>query len=291
MKTLGIILAGGRSSRLFPATLGTSKQLLAVYDKPMIYYPLATLMLAGIQKFLIITTPGDQNAFIRIFSDTLGIDYFVAPQDKPRGIPDAFRIAEEYGYGGFDRYALILGDNLFYGATVTESLEMAYLSDQATVFLQRVNDPERFGVAVFDEEKELIDIEEKPQHPKSDIVVTGLYFYPNDVIEVAKTLKPSVRGETEITDLNKHYLKDGSLEYEVLKRGIFWSDVGTPDALLDASNFISGIQRNQNILICSPHEIAYNNGWILKDALLSAAKAYSNSEYGNKLRKIAHGDA
>jgi glucose-1-phosphate thymidylyltransferase len=271
MKTLGIILAGGKSSRLYPATLAVSKQLLPVYDKPLIYYPLSTLMLAGVKEFLIITNPLESQFFFKLLGDgrDLGIHIEYATQPKPDGIANAFKIASLHyimALEEFDQVALILGDNIFYGASLSESLVEASNFDQpaAQIFTQRVTHPNRFGVVEFDDNGDVLSIEEKPTHPKSNFVSTGLYFYPMDVFEKVYRLRPSARGEYEITDLNNIYLKLGMLKAVQLKRGVSWFDTGTPESLLEASNFIKAIQDHQGYLVGSPHEIAFNKNWIGK---------------------------
>ncbi len=268
MKTLGIILAGGKSTRLLPATKAISKQLLPVYDKPMVYYPLSVLMLADIHEYLLICTPEDLPIFQRLFKDVkeeFGITMVFAPQFEPNGIAEAFIIAEKLGYRHHDGYALILGDNIFYGATFSADLDVAKAhmrNGEAVIFTHTVTDPKRFGVVEYGVNDEVIDITEKPEHPKSNTISTGLYFYPNDVIEIAKKLKPSKRGELEITDLNNRYLKEYRLAGIKMKRGMSWFDCGTPDSLLEASHFIQTIQHNQACMVADLKEIAQNNGWI-----------------------------
>lgn len=289
-RTLGIILAAGRSSRLYPATMAVTKQLLPIYDKPLIYYPLSTLMLADIQDILIITSPDELQTFQKLFDKSdvhLGINLRFAVQVKPIGIPDAFNIAQEvYKQNKFDNYCLILGDNIFYGSTLTGSLlSAAARSETASVFAQRVPDPERFGVVEVVKNTP-VAIVEKPQNPKSNLAVTGLYFYPKDVFEKTKKLVPSPRGELEITDLNNVYLKEGRLDVEIMKRGISWFDTGTPDSMLEASHFVQTIQKNQAVLVNSPHEIAYTNEWIDKSELRSFANTCGKTQYGKYLLEL-----
>lgn len=290
MRTLGIILAAGKSSRLFPATLAATKQLLPIYDKPLVYYPLSTLMLAEIQDVLIITSPGELSTFERLFDNSdihLGINLRLAVQEKPIGIPDAFNIAKAtYGREKFDNYCLILGDNIYYGSTLTGSLWSAKnRPDVATVFAQRVADPERFGVVEIENNRP-VRIVEKPKEPKSDYAITGLYFYPKDVFDKVASLVPSDRGETEITDLNNLYLNEGRLNVEVMKRGMCWFDTGTPDAMIEASHFVQTVQKNQGILVNSPHEVAFAYGWIDPSELRSFANICSKTQYGQYLIEL-----
>ncbi len=287
----GIVLAGGSGSRLYPLTLVTSKQLLPVYDKPMIYYPLSTLMLAGIRDILIISTPHDLPNFEKLLGDgsQFGINLFYEVQSSPEGLAQAFIIGEKFI--GRDCCAMVLGDNIFYGNGLTRLLKEAVEATKqgmATIFGYYVNDPKRFGVVEFDNGK-VISIEEKPKKPKSNYAVTGLYFYDNRVIQYAKTLKPSPRGELEITDLNRLYLKDGTLNVKLLGRGFAWLDAGTADALFDASDFVRTIEKRQGIKISAPEEIAYRNGWIDEKILLESAAKYGNSPYGEHLKKVAEG--
>ncbi len=286
----GIILAGGSGSRLYPLTSVTSKQLLPVYDKPMIYYPLSTLMLAGIRDILIITTPEDMGKFQDLLGDgsLFGVHFSYTVQPKPEGLAQAFIIGEKF-IGG-DRCAMILGDNIFYGHGLVERLKRAVANeDKATVFGFLVDDPERFGVVEFDDKMNAVSIEEKPEHPKSNYAVTGLYFYDGGVSEKAKKLKPSARGELEITDLNKMYLEEGKLSVQNLGRGFAWMDMGTMDSLLEAGDFVRMVERNQGIVISAPEEIAYNEGWIGKEELSEAIRKYGNSLYGKHLSKVLSG--
>lgn len=286
----GIILSGGSGTRLYPLTLVTSKQLLPIYDKPMIYYPLSTLMLAGIKDILIISTPHDLPNFKKLLGDgsQFGINLSYAEQPSPDGLAQAFIIGEDFI--GDDECAMILGDNIFFGHSLTTLLkEAANNKGRATVFGYYVDDPERFGVVEFDSEGRVISIEEKPKNPKSNYAVTGLYFYDKDVAKYAKSLKPSARGELEITDLNRIYLEMGKLDVKLLGRGYAWLDTGTMDSLIEAAEFVKTIQKRQGIVISAPEEIAYINGWISKDKLLESAAKYGKSVYGKHLRKVAEG--
>lgn len=284
----GIILAGGSGTRLYPLTMVTSKQLLPVYDKPMIFYPLSTLMLAGIKDILIISTPQDLPNFKKLLGDGshYGINLSYAEQPSPDGLAQAFLIGEEFI--GNDSCAMILGDNIFYGAGLSKHLREAESKKVgATIFGYYVNDPERFGIVEFDSNGKAISIEEKPENPKSNYCVTGLYFYDNRVVDFAKKVRPSKRGELEITDLNKMYLEDGNLNVVTLGRGYAWLDTGTMDSLAEATEFIKVIETRQGIQIASLEEIAYLNKWIDKETLLESAKKYGKSNYGQYLLKVA----
>lgn len=286
----GIILAGGSGTRLYPLTMVTSKQLLPVYDKPMIYYPLSTLMLAGIKDILIISTPADLPNFERLLGDGsgLGINLSYKVQPSPDGLAQAFLIGEEFIEN--DSCAMVLGDNIFYGNGFGRILKNAAVKEKgATVFGYYVEDPERFGIVEFDKDGKAVSIEEKPEKPKSNYAVTGLYFYDNTVVEKAKRVKPSARGELEITDLNRMYLEEDSLDVVTLGRGFAWLDTGTINALNDAAEFVKVIEERQGIMISAIEEIAYRNGWITKERLLEAAKLYGKSSYGQHLMKVAEG--
>lgn len=286
----GIILAGGSGTRLYPLTMVTSKQLLPVYDKPMIYYPLSTLMLAGIRDILIISTPTDLPAFERLLGDgsKYGINLSYKEQPSPDGLAQAFIIGEDFIDG--DSCAMVLGDNIFYGNGLKKHLkEAAGRQTGATIFGYYVEDPERFGIVEFDKDGKAISIEEKPEHPKSNYCVTGLYFYDNRVCELAKKVKPSARGELEITDLNKMYLEEGTLNVVTLGRGNAWLDTGTIDALSEASEFVKVIENRQGVKVSAVEEIAYVNGWIDKEQLLESAAMYGKSSYGAHLKKVAEG--
>ena len=280
----GIILAGGSGTRLHPMTLVTSKQLMPVYDKPMIYYPLSTLMLAGIRQILIISTPHDLPHFQRLLGDGTqwGIELSYAEQPSPDGLAQAYIIGADFV--GSDPSCLILGDNIFYGHGITELFESAVRRTQgATVFAYHVNDPERYGVVDFDKDMKAVSIEEKPAVPKSNWAVTGLYFYDSDVVEIAANLKPSARGELEITDVNRTYLERGKLSVELMGRGYAWLDTGTPDSLLEAGNFVATLERRQGFKISCPEEIAFIRGFISRDELLEIAKKHGKSTYGQYL--------
>lgn len=282
----GIILAAGSGTRLYPASLPISKILLPVYDKPMIYYPITTLMLAGIKDILIITNPFDAENFKRVLGDgsKLGVKFSYEIQKEPKGIAESFIIGEEF-IGG-DNVALILGDNIFHGFGFSSMLKMVGLKNKgATIFGYRVKDPERFGVVEFDENGHAISIEEKPKNPKSDFAVTGLYFYDNNVVQYAKSLKPSDRGELEITDINKIYLKENKLKVEILGRGFAWLDTGTTESLLQASNFVSAMEINTGMKISCIEEVAYRMGYISKQELSTLAKNFKNG-YGEYLQRI-----
>ena len=286
----GIILAGGSGTRLYPLTLGTSKQMLPVYDKPMIYYPLSTLMLAGIRDILIISTPDDLPNFERLLSDgsSMGVNLSYKVQPSPDGLAQAFLLGEEF-IGG-EPCAMILGDNIFYGSGFTATLEMAVRNAEAgraTVFGYYVNDPERFGVVEFDSDWHAVSIEEKPAEPKSNYAVTGLYFYPGDVSKRAGQVVPSDRGELEITSLNEMYLGDGLLDVQLLSRGFAWLDTGTVDSLADASDFVRVVQKRQGVQIAAPEEIAFKHDWISEKKLLEAANKYKKTAYGQHLSKVA----
>lgn len=286
----GIILAGGSGTRLYPLTMVTSKQLLPVYDKPMIYYPLSTLMLAGIKDILIISTPTDLPNFERLLGDgsSYGINLSYAVQPSPDGLAQAFLIGEDFIAG--DSCAMVLGDNIFYGSGLKNHLrKAAEKTNGATIFGYYVEDPERFGIVEFNENGKAVSIEEKPQNPKSNYCVTGLYFYDNRVCDFAKKVKPSARGELEITDLNKMYLEDDSLDVVTLGRGFAWLDTGTIDALSEATEFVKVVENRQGIKISAVEEIAYKNGWITKEKLLESAEKYGKSPYGIHLKNVADG--
>ncbi|MEE1279400.1 MAG: glucose-1-phosphate thymidylyltransferase RfbA [Oscillospiraceae bacterium] len=286
----GIILAGGSGTRLYPLTRVTSKQLLPIYDKPMIYYPLSTLMLAGIRDILIISTPEDTPRFEALLGDGhhFGINLSYAVQESPDGLAQAFLIGEEFI--GDEPCAMVLGDNIFYGGYFTKHLAEAVENAKngiATIFGYYVPDPERFGIVEFDDNLNVLSIEEKPSQPKSNYCVTGLYFYDKRVVEMAKKVKPSKRGELEITDLNNLYLEAGSLKAQILGRGFAWLDTGTMDSLIEASSFVHTVQNRQGVVISAPEEIAYHRKWINKEELLESAELYGKSPYGEHLRRVA----
>ena len=283
----GIILAGGSGTRLYPITKSVSKQSLPIYDKPMIYYPMSVLMLAGIREILIISTPRDINMFKELFGDGshLGLDIQYAIQEHPNGLAEAFIIGEEFI--GYDKVALVLGDNIFYGYGFSERLKNAVERDEATIFGYHVVDPQAFGVVEFDKDFNVLSIEEKPAVPKSNYAVPGLYFYDNDVVEIAKNVKPSERGELEITSINNEYLKRGKLKVELFGRGMAWLDTGTHKGLLDASNYVEAVQTRQGLYIACLEEIAYRNGYINREQLLELAKPLMKTEYGKYLLKIS----
>jgi glucose-1-phosphate thymidylyltransferase len=287
----GIILAGGSGTRLYPITKGTSKQLLAIYDKPMIYYPLSVLMLSGITEILIISTPQDLPNFKKLLGDgaALGLKFSYKEQPKPEGLAQAFILGEEFI--GNDDVCLILGDNIFYGAGIEKLLTNAVTSirneGKATIFGYYVQEPQRYGVAEFDANKNVVSIEEKPDNPKSNYAVVGLYFYPNSVVEIAKKIKPSARGELEITTVNQTYLQQNKLKMKLMGRGFAWLDTGTQDSLLEASNFIQTIEKRQGLKIACIEEIAYECGYISKEQLIKLAEEYKNNEYGAYLLRLA----
>lgn len=288
----GIILAGGSGTRLYPLTRVTSKQLLPVYDKPMIYYPLSTLMLAGIKDILIISTPDDTPRFNELLGDgsSFGISLSYAVQPTPDGLAQAFIIGEDFI--GDDTCAMILGDNIFYGSYFRKNLEDAVKNAEngfATIFGYYVKDPERFGIVEFDKNRKVISVEEKPKKPKSNYCITGLYFYDNRVVKKAKEVTPSERGELEITDLNRSYLEEGMLKVQILSRGFAWLDTGTVDSLMDASSFVQTVQNRQGVVISAPEEIAYYEGWITKEQLAESAQLYGKSPYGEHLRTVVEG--
>lgn len=288
----GIILAGGSGTRLYPLTKVTSKQLLPIYDKPMIYYPLSTLMLAGIKDILIISTPDDTLRFEELLGDgsKFGINLSYAVQPSPDGLAQAFLIGEEFI--GADTCAMVLGDNIFYGSYFRKNLADAVKAAEegyATIFGYYVKDPERFGIVEFDKNRNVVSVEEKPQHPKSNYCITGLYFYDNRVVKMAKQVKPSARGELEITDLNRLYLNEGKLKVQLLGRGFAWLDTGTMDSLMEASIFVQTVQNRQGVVISAPEEIAYMEGLITKEQLLESAELYGKSPYGEHLKIVAEG--
>lgn len=287
----GIVLAGGSGTRLYPLTMVTSKQLLPVYDKPMIYYPLSTLMLAGIKDILIISTPNDTPRFEALLGDghQFGISLSYKIQPSPDGLAQAFTLGEEFI--GDEACAMVLGDNIFYGNgfshILNRAVEAAEKENKATIFGYHVNDPERFGIVEFDENGRVLSVEEKPVHPKSNYCITGLYFYPKGVSKMAHEVKPSARGELEITTLNEMYLNEERLGVELLGRGFAWLDTGTMDSLVEAADFVQMVEKRQNIKISAPEEIAYKYGWITKEELLESAEKYGKSPYGEHLRNVS----
>ena len=286
----GIILAGGSGTRLYPLTKVTSKQLLPVYDKPMIFYPLSTLMLAGIRDILIISTPTDTPRFKELLGDgsNIGINLSYAVQPSPDGLAQAFLIGEEFI--GDDSCAMILGDNIFYGGWFRKNLKEAVKNAEdgkATIFGYYVRDPERFGIVEFDKENNVVSVEEKPANPKSNYAITGLYFYPKGVSAMAKEVKPSARGELEITDLNRMYLENDDLKVQILGRGFAWLDTGTMESLMEAASFVQTVQNRQDVVISAPEEIAYYEKWITKEQLMETAAAYGKSPYGEHLKRVA----
>lgn len=286
----GIILAGGSGTRLYPITKVTSKQLLPIYDKPMIFYPLSTLMLAGIRDILIISTPSDTPRFQELLGDgsSLGISLSYAVQGSPDGLTQAFLIGEDFI--GDEPCAMVLGDNIFYGGWFRKNLSEAVKnagSGKATVFGYFVQDPERFGIVEFDQKRNVLSVEEKPKQPKSNYAITGLYFYPSGVSEMAKKVKPSARGELEITDLNRLYQEQDALKVQILGRGFAWLDTGTMESLMEAAEFVQTVQKRQGVVISAPEEIAYHEKWISREQLLLTAELYGKSPYGEHLRRVA----
>lgn len=283
----GIVLAGGSGTRLYPLTIAISKQIMPVYDKPMIYYPISVLMEAGIKEILIISTPRDVVTFQALLGDgsKWGMKFEYKVQEKPNGLAEAFIIGEDFI--GDDVVAMILGDNMFYGSHLPEILKRANAREEATIFGYYVKDPRRYGVVEIDKQGNAVSIEEKPEEPKSNYAVPGLYFYTNDVIEIAKTIKPSARGELEITSVNDEYMKMGKLKVEKLGSGMAWFDTGTHDALIETASFVQTIEKRQGIQVCCPEEIAYKQGWITSEQLLELSKIYMKTEYGKYLKDLA----
>lgn len=290
----GIVLAGGAGTRLYPTTKGISKQLIPLYDKPMVYYPISVLMLAGIKDILLISTPEDLPAFKRLLGDgtAIGVNFSYAEQPSPDGLAQAFIIGEEFI--GNDDVCLVLGDNIFYGQSFTrmleEARERAMRERKATLFAYAVKDPNRYGVVAFDDEGMVTSIEEKPEKPKSNYAVTGLYFYPNDVVQIAKGVKPSARGELEITSVNQAYLEQGRTFVQTLGRGFSWLDTGTVDSMLEAANFIQTIQNRQGFMVASLEEVAYREGWIGAEQLKAVAEPMKKNSYGDYLIRLANGE-
>ena len=286
MQRKGIILAGGTGSRLHPSTISVSKQLMPIYDKPMIYYPISALMLSGIRQILIITTPQDQDSFKKLLGDgsTLGCEFHYEVQQEPNGLAEAFIIGEHFI--GTDKVALVLGDNIFYGNGLSKLLQSKTLIEGGAIFAYPVRDPERFGVVAFDENHKATSIEEKPENPKSNYAVPGLYFYDNDVVEIAKSIKPSARGEKEITSINQAYLSQGKLDVVVMSRGMSWFDTGTVDALDDATEFIRVLQHNQSTMISCLEEVAYKMSWITYDMLKESASRYGKGNYAEYINSL-----
>ncbi len=290
----GIILAGGAGTRLYPLTMVTSKQLLPVYDKPMIFYPLSTLMLAGIKDIMIISTPTDTSRFEELLGDgsQFGINLCYKVQESPDGLAQAFILGKEFI--GDEACAMVLGDNIFYGNGFThllkKTVDNSEKNKRATVFGYYVNDPERFGIVEFDNNGKVISVEEKPKNPKSNYAITGLYFYPSGVSEKAEMVKPSKRGELEITTLNEMYLNEKRLDVQLLERGFAWLDTGTMDSLVEAADFVRMLEKRLGVIVSAPEEIAYNNGWITKEKLLESAEKYGKSPYGQHLKDVANGN-